>query len=60
MMLHVTRGHASAHRLERFWEDPDVETAGLANYADEALRQCEFRRAFDEAPHVPIACTSTA
>ena len=30
---------------------------GLVNYVDGALDQCEIFRAFDKAPHIPIAGT---
>ena len=35
--------------------DSDELTMGLANYLDAVLRQCEFCRAPDMAPRIPIA-----
>ena len=32
----------------------------MAHYVDAVLEHCEIRRAFDEAPHAPIAGISTA
>ena len=32
---------------------------GLANFAYEVLEQCEICRAFNKAPHIPIAGAST-
>ena len=39
--------------------DSDWETTGSAKYADAESDQCEIRRAFDKAPNIPIAGTTT-
>ena len=37
---------------------PEGGNSRLANFVEEVLGFCETRRAFDKAPHVPIAATS--
>ena len=60
MKLHINWGHASASQLKRAPVDSDGETTGLINMAGDAPQQREVCRAFDRAPHLWIAATSTA
>ena len=55
MKLHVNWGHASATQLKRVLVDSEGGDSHLANYVDEASENCDVCRAFDKAPHVPIA-----
>ena len=59
MKLRVNWGHASAHQLKRASVDTDGGNSRSANCVGEVLERSEIRRAFDEAPHVSIAPTST-
>ena len=59
MILHVIRDHWPAPQLKRVFAESDGGKVYLANYADEVSGQCDVCRAFDAAPHVPIAGTST-
>ena len=56
--VHVDWGQSSAHQSKRVFADPNRETMGLANSADEALGQCEICRTREKAQHIPIAGTS--
>ena len=58
--MHVNRGHASAQQLKRVSADPGRGNMHLITCADEVLALCEGCRAFDKAPHVPVAGTSAA
>ena len=55
--LHVHWGHPSAQQLGRVWAHSDSGNMQLFNYVDEASERCEVCRAFETAPHVPIAGT---
>ena len=58
--LHDNWGHVSAQRLTQTSVDSDGANMHLAPHMDEVFfKQCAVRRAFDEAPHVPIAGTPT-
>ena len=58
MKLHVNRGRASANQLKRVLLDSDGGMSHLVNRADGVLESCDMCRAFDKAPHVPIAGAS--
>ena len=58
--LHVNRGHASATQLKRALVDSANGTSHLVPRVDEVLENCDVCRAFDKAPHVPIAGATTA
>ena len=58
MEWHIDWGHAKARHPNRVFVYSDWGNTHLANYVDVALGHCEVRRAFDKAPHVPIAGTS--
>ena len=46
--------------LDMFWlADSDGETMGQLSSADEVRRRREIRRAYEKAPHLPIAGTSS-
>ena len=53
--MHSKLGQTSAHQWKRVCVDPDGETIGSANFADDASEQCGICRAFDFAPQMPIA-----
>ena len=57
--FHVNWGHASATQLTRELVDSDGGMSQLVTHVDEVLGKCDARRAFDKAPHVPIAGAST-
>ena len=59
MKLRANRGHAPAQQLKRVLVDSDGGNSHLLTCVDEVSEQCEGRRAFDRAPHSPIAGTST-
>ena len=59
MNFNVNSDHASAQQLTRVLVDLDEEQMHLSNFADGATEHSDVRCAFDEAPHVPIAGTST-
>ena len=52
-------GHASAQQLKRTMVEADGRAGSLVQYVDEVVRNCEVCRAFDMAPSIPIAGTST-
>ena len=53
MKLHVKWGHASARQPTRELVDSEGGNSHLAGNVDEVPEQCELRRAFERAPHVP-------
>ena len=59
MKLRVNSRHASAQQLTRVLLDSDVGNLHLLTCVDEVLEQCGLtclpERAFDKAPHTPIA-----
>ena len=57
--LHLNCGHNSAHRLRRVVVDADGGHLGLLGCVDGELRQREVCRAFDNAPGLPAAGTSS-
>ena len=59
MLLHANWGHASAHQLQRVLVDSDGDQMHLPTYVDEVSEQCEVRRTFENAPHLPVAATSS-
>ena len=60
MKLHVNWGHGSTQQPQRGLVDADGETVGLVSSVDEVMQQRDVCRAFDEAPYLPIAATSSA
>ena len=60
VMLHVFWGHASARQLTRSLVDSDGGAVGCFGSADAVLQPCEVCGAFDKAPHLPAADTSSA
>ena len=59
MKLHANWGHASASQLKRILVDSDSGMSHLVAHVDGVLDTCEVCRAFDKAPHLPIAGTSS-
>ena len=59
MKSHANWGHASATQLRRVLVDPDGGMSHLVNHVDKALETWGACRAFDKAPHIPIAGTTT-
>ena len=59
MRFHANWGHASAQQLRWVSVDFERENAHLAKYVEEVSEQCDVCRAFEKAPHVPIAGTPT-
>ena len=59
MMLHVNWGHASAHHFKRILADSDRNNLHLLTCVDKVLAQRGVCQAFEEAPHIPAAGTST-
>ena len=59
MKVNVNWAHASAQQLKRALVDSAGGKTHLQNYMDEMSGHCEVCCAFDDAPHVPIAGTST-
>ena len=60
MKLHVNWGHASAQQLNRVSAGPDGNNLHLLTCVGEVSEQREGCRAFDKAPHAPIAGASAA
>ena len=58
--LHPNWGHASAQQPNRISGDSDWDYIHLVTCVDEVSEQCEVRRTFDKAPHVPVAGASAA
>ena len=58
MKLHVNWGHASATQLKRVLVDSDGSMSHFAPHLEAVLGKCDVCRAFDKAPHVPIAGAS--
>ena len=56
--LHANWGHASAQQVRRVLVDSVGEPIGLLGFVAEVLQHCDVRRAFGEAPHLPVAGTS--
>ena len=59
MKLHANSGHASATQLKRVLVDSDGGMSRLVNQAGQVLETCDACKAFDKAPHIPIAGTTT-
>ena len=59
MKLRANWGHASASQLKRILVDSDGGMSHLVAHVDSVLETCEVCRAFDKAPHLPIAGTSS-
>ena len=57
--LHANWGHASATQLERVLVDSDGGISQLANHVDRVLETPAVCRAFDKAPQIQIAGTTT-
>ena len=57
--LHVNWGHASAQQIKRVLVAADGGNLPLLRHVEEVVNQCEVCRAFDKAPHFPIAGTAT-
>ena len=55
--LHVTWGRAPANQPERVLADSESGNSHLVNFADGALEHCDACKAFEKAPHAPIAGT---
>ena len=60
MELRVNSGHASAQQLKRASAGSAGDNTRLITCADEVLARCEVCQAFEQAPHAPVAGTSTA
>ena len=60
LKLHVNRRHASATELEQILVNAGGEDEGLPACADEAFNQCAVCQAFEKAPNLPVAGTSSA
>ena len=58
--LHANWGHAAASRLKRVLADSECGNSNLVNFADDVLEHCDVCKAYEKAPHVPIAGTSPA
>ena len=58
--LHVNWGHPSNHRSRRVLVDFNGESTGCVDFADEVAMQRGVRCAYDMAPHIPIAGTSSS
>ena len=52
-------GHASAQQIKRILVDAEGDNVSLLRHVEEVVNQCDVRKAFDKAPHTPIAGTST-
>ena len=52
-------GHASPQQLKRTLAEADGKADGLIPLADDVVRECEICRAFDVAPAIPVAGTSS-
>ena len=59
MTPHANWGHASVPQPMRVLVDSDWDTVHLLNYVDEVLGRFDGCGAFDWAPQVSIAVTST-
>ena len=59
-MFHLNWGHAPAHRLTRILVDAEGAKQRLLDCVGEVVRQREVCRAFERAPHLPSAGTSSA
>ena len=55
MKLHANRGYASATQLKRVPVDSAGGMSHLVNQVGQVLETCDVCRAFDKAPHIPIA-----
>ena len=55
--LRVYWGHASATQLKRVSVDSEGGSSHYVTHDAEGLGNCDVRRAFDKAPHVPNAGT---
>ena len=60
LMLHVNLGRALAQHLKRVLMDSDGGNLGFFGCADAVPQRCEVCGSFDDAPHLPIAATSSA
>ena len=59
MKVHANWGHASATQFERVLIDSDGGMSHLVNQVDQVLETCDVCRAFDKAPRIPIAGTTS-
>ena len=57
--IHANWGHASSQQLKRTRALADGKADGLIALADDVVRECETFRAFDVAPAIPVAGTSS-
>ena len=56
---HLNWGHASALQSKRILVDAEGANQRLLDRADAVVHQCQVRHAFEEAPHHPVAGTSS-
>ena len=59
MKLRVSWGRASANQLMRVLKYPESGNSHSVNFVGEGPEHCAVCKAFEKAPHVPIAGTST-
>ena len=59
MKLHINWGHASATQIKRVLVDAEGDTQSLLQHVGEVASQCDNCKAFEKAPHIPIAGTSS-
>ena len=59
MKLHINWGHASATQIKRVLVDAEGDTQSLLQHVDEVASQCDTCKAFEKAPHIPFAGTSS-
>ena len=57
--LHVNWGHASSQQLKRAMAEADGRANSSAQFVGEVVRNCDVCRAFDSAPPIPVAGTSS-
>ena len=57
--LHVNWGHASSQQLKRAMAEADGRANSLIQYVDEVVGNCDVCKAFDSAPAIPVAGTSS-
>ena len=53
MKLHINWGHSSATQIKRVPVDAEGDTQSLIQHVDEVASQCDARKAFEKAPHIP-------
>ena len=59
MKLRAKWGHASATQLRRVLVDSESGMSHLVSQVGQVLETCDVCRAFDKAPHIPIAGAAT-